>query len=202
VGTTEAELRRSAEADRARMGETLDAIGDRLSPERVIERKRAAVGQRVRRVRMAVMGSPSYQEPGVAGRVTGAAQNMASSASDAAQGAMERVQHAPEAAAEQVRGNPLAAGLIAFGVGALLATAFPKTETEQRLVASAQPQLDAAKSELRQAGQELGTEAKERAQSAAQELTSTVKDAASNVSDQASSSAQQVAETARQSSSS
>jgi len=180
------------------MGQTLDAIGDRLSPERVLERRRAAVGVRLRRMRFAVMGSPDYEEPGVAGRVTDAAQNVASSASDAAQGAIERVQHAPEAAAEQVRGNPLAAGLIAFGIGALVATAFPKTETEQRLVASAQPQIDAAKSELRQAGQDLGAQTKERAQSAAQELQSSVKEAASNVSDQASSSAQEVAQQTRQ----
>jgi hypothetical protein len=196
VGTTEDELKRTAEIDRARMGNTLEAIGDRLSPERVVERRKAAVGQGFRRMREAVMGSPGYQEP-VTQRLREGAQETASSATDAARTAVTKVQHAPEALAEQARGNPLAAGLVAFGAGLLVATAFPKTQTEQRVVDAARPQLDLAEEELRDAGRELAQGTKEEAKTAAHEMSAAGKDALSNVADEAKTSAHNVAEEAR-----
>ena len=62
MGTTEGELRLDAQHQRERMGDTLEAIGDRLSPERIVERRKAAVGQRFRTMKEAVMGSPDYDE--------------------------------------------------------------------------------------------------------------------------------------------
>jgi hypothetical protein len=196
VGTTEAELRRNAEMERARMGYTLEAIGDRLSPERVVERRKAAVGQGFKRMREAVMGSPGYVEP-MAQRMHEGAQSATSSATDAARSAAGKVQHAPEMMMEQARGNPIAAGLVAFGVGALVATAFPKTRTEQHLVDTARPSFDSAKEELRGAGREVAADVRDQAKSAAQEVTSAGKDAAQNVAEEAKSSAQNVADRTR-----
>ena len=207
MGTTETELRRNADQDRARMGDTLEAIGDRLSPERMVERRKAAVGQGFRRMREAVMGSPDYVEPtvqrareqasGMASSAADSASNVASSAAEAARTAADKVQHAPEMIREQTAGNPLAAGLVAFGAGLLLATAFPGTRTEQQLMESARPQIDQAKEELRDAGRELAGDVREHARTAAQEVTSSGKEAASNVADQARQSAQQVADEAK-----
>ena len=63
MGATEDQLKHEAETQRARMGDTLEAIGDRLSPERMVERRKAAVGQTFRNMKESVMGSPGYQEP-------------------------------------------------------------------------------------------------------------------------------------------
>ena len=63
MGTTEDQLRHEAEMQRGRMGDTLEAIGDRLSPERMVERRKAAVSQTFRNMKESVMGSPGYQEP-------------------------------------------------------------------------------------------------------------------------------------------
>jgi gas vesicle protein len=180
VGTTEDQLRRQADDQRERMGETLDAIGDRLSPERMIQRRKAAVGQRARRVKDTVMGSPGYVEP--------VARRMREQAHDATQA----VQHTPEMIAEQTRGNPIAAGLIAFGGGLLLATLMPKSETEQRLVQQAQPQLQQATEQLKEAGREIASDAKEHMQEAATQVKSTGSEAADAVRDQARSSAEEV----------
>lgn len=200
MGTTEAELRLSAERDRARMGDTLDAIGDRLSPERVVERRKAAVGQGFRRMREAVMGSPGYVEP-VTQRTREGAQNVthnvASTAADAARSAADNVRHAPEMIADQTRGNPVAVGVIAFGAGMLLATLFPKTETEQQLIGDARPTIDGAKDELQGTGRELAADVRDHAKDAAQQVTQAGKEAASNVADQTKSSAQQVAQEAK-----
>jgi hypothetical protein len=180
MGTPDAELSRTAEADRVRMSETLDAIGDRTSPARIVERHNPAIMQRLRHAREAVMGSPDYQEPLLASPRP----------------------HAPDTsdtATEPVQGNPLAAGLVAFGIGALVATAFPKTHTEQRLVHSGRPQLDHAMQELREAGNHVVAEFEDRAATAQQELSSTVKDAASQVAEQTAASVQQLADQTEQS---
>ena len=167
MGATEDQLRRDAQLQREQMGDTLEAIGDRLSPERIVERRKAAVGQRLRSVKEAVMGSPDYDEHGGnGGGLLGRAQSVASSAGGAVQTATEQVQQAPQAIAAQARGNPIAAGIVAFGLGALFATVLPKSQTEQRLVDDARPQLQSAAQELKEVGRAVASDAKERSASA------------------------------------
>jgi hypothetical protein len=177
VGATEDALRRENELryeagnQRDRMGDTLDAIGDRLSPERMVERRKAAVGQRFRSVTESIMGSPDYREP-VTNRMRAQAGGAMQSASETAQSVGARMQHAPEALAEQTSGNPVAAGLVAFGAGVLLATAFPSSRTERRLVGEAKPQLQQAAEQLKGAGVEAGTNVRGRAVESAEDVRS------------------------------
>ena len=193
MGTTEHELRLDAQHQRERMGETLEAIGDRLSPERIVARRKAAVGQRFRNVKEAVMGSPDYDEfGGNGGGLRGRAEGMASSASDALQGATQQVQQAPQAIAAQASGNPLAAGIVAFGLGALFATVLPKTRTEQHLVEEARPQLESAAEELKDVGRAVAADAKERTTSAVAEVKAAGESATGSVRDQARESAEHV----------
>jgi hypothetical protein len=173
------------------MGDTLDAIGDRLSPERMVERRKAAVGQRFRAVKESVMGSPGYEEP-VTQRLREQAGTAARSAGETVQSAGERVQQAPQMIADQARGNPLAAGVIAFGAGMLFATVLPKSQTEQRLVSEAKPQLQQAAEELKGAGRDVAEGAKEHARDAVDEVKSAGSEATTHVRDQASESAQQI----------
>jgi hypothetical protein len=184
VGATEDQLRREAEMQRSRMGDTLDAIGDRLSPERMVERRKAAVGQRVRGFKETVMGSPGYEEPVTA--------RLRSQAGDTVHSAADRVQNAPHALAEQAQGNPIAAGLIAFGAGVLLATVFPASRTEQRILDDARPQLEGAVDQLKTAGRDVAEGAKDHAREAVEEVKSAGSQATSQVRDQATQSAQQV----------
>jgi len=192
----ESELRREAEGQRARMGDTLDAIGDRLSPERVVERRKAAVGQRFRGVKESIMGSPYYREP-VTERLRAQTGGAMQSATETLQGAGERVQHAPEAVAAQTRGNPFAAGLIAFGTGVLLATVFPSSHTEQRLLGEAKPQLQQAAEQLKGAGRDVAQDAKGHAQQAVEEVKAAGSEAGANVRQQAAESAGNVRSDAR-----
>ncbi len=191
MGATEDGLRRDAEMQRARMGDTLDAIGDRLSPERIVERRKAAFGQRMRSVKESVMGSPGYREP-INERLRAQASGAMQSASDTLHNATDQVQRAPEALAEQARGNPFAAGLIAFGAGLLLATAFPSSRTEQRLMGEAKPQLQQAAGQLKEAGRDVAEDAKTHAQDAVAEVKAAGGEAGANVRDQAQQSAQHV----------
>jgi hypothetical protein len=184
MGTTERELRRAAEAQRERMGDTLDAIGDRLSPERMLERRKAAVRFRWQRMRDSVMGSPGYEEP-VTQRVRERASDAAHSAGDSVQSATDQVRRAPQMVADQARGNPVAAGVIAFGAGALLATLIPPSRTEQRLVSEAQPQLQHAADELKSVGRDVAEDAKEHARDAMDTVKSAGAEATQHVRDDA-----------------
>jgi len=178
------------------MGNTLEAIGDRLSPQRAVERRKAAVGQGFKRLRESVMGSSDYEEP-MTQRMRGTAQSAAQSAAGTARSAAQTVQQAPEMITNKARGNPLAAGAVMFGFGVLMASLFPETETEQRLVGQAQPQIQHATEELKGAGRDLAQDAKQHGQEAVQEVRSTTSEAASNVAGQARDAGQQVAEEAR-----
>jgi hypothetical protein len=179
-----------------RMGTTLDAIGDRVSPGRVVERRRAAMAARARSVKESVMGSPAYEEPRSAQlreRARGTAQEVGEKAQEAA----HAVQHAPEQIATQTRGNPLAAGLVAFGAGMVLATAMPRSKTEQRLASEAQPQMQRIREDLRQAGREIASDAKEHAREAADDLRSSGAEAAQRVQEEAKSSAEHLRDETR-----
>jgi len=191
MGATEDQLKQEADLQRSRMGDTLDAIGDRLSPERMVERRKAAVGQKLRSVRETLMGSPDYSEPATLRRRAEAGGAM-SSAADALQAAGTQAQQAPKMIADQARGNPVAAGIIAFGTGLLFATLLPQSRTEQRVVEDAKPQLRQVADELKDAGREIASEAKDHAQEAAGEVKSTGADATSKVRNQAGRSAREV----------
>jgi len=173
-------LKQQAGEQRAQMGDTLEAIGDRLSPERIIERRKAAVGQRFRRVKDTVMGSPGYQEQ--------MPQKMRERTGEMMHSATEAVRSAPSTLADQARGNPIAVGFVAFGAGMLLATVMPKSETESRLMQEAQPQMQGAMSELKDAGRELAGGMQEHAREAGEQIKEAGSEAASNVKGQAQSS--------------
>ena len=63
------------------------------------------------------------------------------------------VTSAPQAIQTQTQGNPLAAGLVAFGVGALAGTLLPTTRREEQAVAQVQPALESAAGELAEGAQ-------------------------------------------------
>ena len=83
----------------------------------------------------------------------------------------------------------LAAGLIAFGAGLVIAALIPATEAEQRasqrVVDAAQPLVDEAKS----VGQDVGSNLKESAADAAQQVKDTAQDSVQRVQDEGKSSA-------------
>jgi len=189
------ELRQDIERTRANLGETLEAIGDRVSPGRMVERRTQRVRNRFSSMKEAVMGTAqgAYGAAGDrAASVSGTAQSTAHGARDAAGTAVEQVREAPQAVRRQTQGNPLAAGLVAFGAGLLVATVLPTTETEQQLSQSLTDQLEPLKGHAQQAVQEL----KEGVTDAASEATTRVKDqavqAAETVKDQTRTATQEV----------
>jgi hypothetical protein len=195
VAEVSQELRQDIEGIRDDLDETLDALGDRVSPRQIARRRKDAARARVTRVRTAVMGSAQETGSAAAGKARHAKVTVQESASEAA----DKVREAPEMIQQQAQGNPLAAGLVAFGAGMLLATLFPPTEAEQRAASAVQERAEPLKDQALGAGREMKDHLQQSAQESAQQVKETAKGAAQEVKDQAQSSAEGVKEDAKSS---
>jgi hypothetical protein len=203
-------IRRQIEETRRELSYDVDALNEKVNPARVMDRRVTAAKGRITRAKEKVMGSAhdttstaQYHAQNAAGSVQGAASSAADSVQGAASSAAQAVQQAPDQIVRQTQGNPMAAGLIAFGVGWLVSSLLPATQKEQQLAQQAETALRENKDTLlapaKQAAQEIGEELKPVAQHAVEEVRSTATDAAQTVKQEGQSAAQDVQGQAQQS---
>jgi gas vesicle protein len=225
------QLEREIEETRRNLGQNVDALADKVSPSRVVERRVERTRNWFSNTKDRIMGSgpddrtsygtygtsaygDSYStgNSGLSERASGVASSVGASVGDRASAVGDRVSgaassvtntvsDAPQLLRERTEGNPLAAGLIAFGVGWLASTLIPSSNVEQRAATQvkekAQPLVDQAKEQVQQVASDVKDELQPRAQEAAQSLKDSASTAASSVQDQAKSSGQQAAEDAK-----
>jgi hypothetical protein len=164
MGQGTEELRRDIERRRDDLGDTLDAIGDRVSPGRIMERRRNRVAD----------GWRSIKE-----RMLGTATSGVKAAGDAAGSVREHV--SADAVKEQTAGAPLGVGLVAFGIGFLVAAAVPATEPETEAAQRLQGHLEPAKDTLKEIGQSVADDVKQDVTEAAGVVKETASQAAGSV---------------------
>lgn len=172
AGDADSSTRVRSEIDdtREHLGQTVEAIGDRVLPGRIIERRKESTARSFRDLRNRVMGTAHDTRDHVAGT---------------AGSTMEHLRDAPDSLAHRTEGSPLAAGGVAFALGFLAAAIWRPTEPERQAVekvADAAPELT---EDVKQMGREVAGTVKEQAAGAADELKSSVADAASTVKDAA-----------------
>jgi len=192
MGATPDQLKVNIERTRAELAADVDALSDRVNPAHAARRRVGAVKAGAAGLRERVMGTAGNAGSAVGGGVTAAA----GSAADA-------VTAVPGAAVARTQGNPLAAGLIAFGTGLLTASLLPSTRKEQELAMqvkdaasdAAQPVMQAAKESAQQVAQEL----KPAAQEAVEQVKETAAGATQATTDRARSAAGDVAATTQES---
>jgi gas vesicle protein len=187
------ELRRDIEDTRDHLGATLDTIGDRVSPGRMVERRKQRLKDRVGSVRDAVMGTAGS----VQDTVQSGAHTVADQASSAAGAVVQEATKAPGQVRHATEGNPIAAGLVAFGFGMIVASLFPASDPERRAAAAVTERLEPVKEQARELGAEMKQTVQEAAHDAADEVASTARDAAHEVEDEAQSAAEKVKGEAR-----
>ena len=194
---SEEQLTSDIEGTREDLSRNLDALNEKVNPGRVIERRKRAIRRTFGSMKDKIMGSAhdakgglEHARGGISDRVSDTADSAASTAQDAARSIQQRAE-----------GNPLAAGLIAFGAGMLISSAIPASEKEsqaaQKLIDTVkdegQPLIDEAKS----VGQEMGQQLKERATEAAQEVKASAQESVQNVKEEGRSSARTVKDDAQ-----
>ncbi|GIH78391.1 DUF3618 domain-containing protein [Planobispora longispora] len=219
MGAEPDEIRAEINATRAELAADVDRLAERTSPRRIAQRRTARMRQKMYAVRERVMGTPTH----AAHRVREQAGQAAHSVRESASGAADTVKHGAQQAAETVKhgahqatevvketpeqvmrstqGNPLAAGMIAFGAGLLAATLLPRTEAENRAAEQLKEQagdmVEPVKAALQESAQNLGQEAKGIAQEAAQQVKESATEAARTTGGQAREQAQQVTDQTR-----
>jgi gas vesicle protein len=185
VGKSAEELRRDIEMTREDLGGTIEAIGDRVSPGRIIERRKNRFTNGVQSVRYRVMGRAGDAGHSMSDR----AHSMTETVSDKAHSAGDTVTSIPQMAKSQTQGSPLAAGVVAFGAGFLAAAMFPPSERERHateaLMDKAQPLTEPLMEKLSESGHEMADSLKEEAGHAAQEVKQTAQESAAQVKDTA-----------------
>lgn len=194
MGQSAEQLRREIEYTRGDLGETLDAIGDRLSPARMMERRKNRMRSGLQTVRERVMGTVSDTGSAVSGAVADTAGGVA----EAAGGAVSTLKETPDTVRLQTQGNPLAAGAIAMGFGVLLASVFPATEKERRAADQLMDKAEPLKDELMEAGREMAEHLKEPARDAVQQVKDTATEGRQSVTDTAKEAVGTTSETARE----
>jgi hypothetical protein len=122
------EIRADIERTRGRLGTDVDAVAEKVSPSNIVHRQTDKVKDTFSRAKDKVMGSADD----TLGSARSTVHDTADSARSAAHDAGHAVQEAPHTIARKTEGNPLAAGLIAFGAGLLVSSLFPATRAEQR----------------------------------------------------------------------
>src|SRR6478609_987768 len=189
-------IRRQIEDTRRELSYDVDALNEKVNPARVVDRRVSAAKGRITNLKEKVMGSAydtTSSAQGVASNAAGSVQNAASSAAGTVQDAVVR----------QTQGNPLAAGLIAFGVGWLVSSLLPASEKEKQLAQQAESAVrehkDALLEPAKQAAQEIGEQLKPAAQDAVESVKSTAQEAAATVKDEGQSAVQDVQGQAEQS---
>ncbi|GAA3074223.1 DUF3618 domain-containing protein [Streptomyces glomeratus] len=232
MGTAPHEIRADIEATRSKLSTDVARLADSARPSRMVKRRTRRARGAMRRVRQQVMGtsaravsrgadqarqasqsvqaSTSQAAQSLSGTVGQAAQTLQDTAGQTALEARQTVQQtqqavkqAPEQAMRQTEGNPLAAGLIAFGAGALAAALIPTSQMEEeaasRASEQATPVFEAVKEAASESAQQLTQAATESAQQAAQEVQDTATQAARTTAEQAQDQMEQVTEQARES---
>jgi len=153
------QIRADIETTRAELGSDVDALAEKVAPSKIAHRQMSRVSNAIGSMRDRVMGS---------------ADNASGAASDAA-----------HTAKEKAKGNPLAVGLIALGVGWLASSLIPATETEKSMAAGVKDAAQPLVQEATDAAKEVAGNMKEPAQEAAQKVKETAGDAANDVRDDA-----------------
>jgi len=201
VGKTAAELRDEIEMQRAEVGRDLDAIGDRVSPGRIVERKTESVKGKLRGMKESVMGRAEDANDNLhdgAHTVGDKASEARGGTLELAHSARDNVAAVPDKVRSTTEGNPLAVGLVAFGLGLIAASLIPPTKKEQELGRQLQPQLEDAARRANEAGRGLVEDLKPDVTKAIGQIKAQATDATQHVGEQVKQGADRTADAAKQ----
>ena len=170
-------IRADIEATRARLGTNVDAVADKVTPSHIVQRQTDKVKENVKDavfgVKEKVMGAADH----TADNVHSAAGSAGAHVSDAG----SAVAAAPTQLKAKTQGNPLAAGLIAFGAGLLVSSLIPASQKEREAADALKTAAEPLTTELTDAAKHVAEGLKEPAQEAMENVKATAADATQHV---------------------
>ena len=183
-------IRADIEATRARLGTNVDAVADKVTPSNIVHRQSDKVKESVKDavfgVKEKVMGAAEHTtdrvhsaaHAGPAGtNPAGADTGVGARLSDAG----AAIGDAPHQVKAKTQGNPLAAGLIAFGAGMLLSSLIPASEKEREAAEALKVKAEPLTTELTEAAKDMAEGLKAPAQDAMENVKATAAEATDHV---------------------
>lgn len=207
------QLRSQIEHTQRNLSTDVDLLAEKVTPSRVVHRRVNRARNAVSSMRDRVMGSTpaesssrSHSGEQLRHKASSAADTatsaVSSAVSDATRAVRDTAKETPQAVRHGTEGNPIAAGLIAFGAGWLLSTLAPPTKPEQQLAEQAtewaSEHSGPVKEQLSQVADEVKENLRGPAEDAVESVKSTATDAASTVKEDARSAAEDVGDRAQQ----
>jgi cell division septum initiation protein DivIVA len=192
------QLRREIEGTQRELSVDVDALTEKVTPGRIVERRIDRARRSIDKVKGQVMGTVSNGPVAASDKIGSTASSVVKDASSIASSAGDTAGQVPEVIRRGADGNPLAAGMIAFGAGWLVASLLPASKTERKVAGQATDLVhEQAQPVAQKAGhiaEQLKDNLREPAQQAVESVKSAAGDAASTLSAEAQSAAENVTE--------
>ena len=193
------QLEQDAAKTRDSLGKDVNRLTDQVSPSSFLQRRKAKLQESAGSMKDRLMGSsdtPGQAAKDKAHAAKDKAGSAVSSVKDATDSLGSKVGEAvsSDSVRQQTQGNPIAAGLIAFGVGWLLSSLVPASQAEQ---AAASKVEQTAGDPLKQSAQDVASNLQQPLQESAQAVKSVATDAAAKTADHAREAASDVSDKAR-----
>ena len=118
------QIRAEIAQTRGDLSTNINTLADEMKPSTMMHRQTDKVRGKAGRLKDRVMGTASDK-----------VSSVQSSTQSAVSSAEEAVEQAPQMVREQTQGNPLAAGLVAFGLGMVVSSLMPPSEKEREAAA-------------------------------------------------------------------
>lgn len=199
MSTDPDEIRAQIEATRAGLSHDVNELGDKVNPANIVQRQKDKVVDTVRGgvlgVKDHIMGSADTVREGVLGvkdHIMGAGDEVKTSTDAAISSIQDAVTGAPGKVVGQTKGNPMAAGLIAFGAGMLLSALIPASKKEAQAASALKEQAQPLVGQLTSTVREAAHHLQEPAQQALESVKSTAADAVGAVKDEGAAAAGEV----------
>ena len=176
------QIRQEIEATRGDLSDNVNALTDSVRPGNVARRQVDKVKD----------GASDLKD-----RVMGVAEDATASVGHAAGDVKDTAGSAPSAVRRRTRGNPVAAGLVAFGLGWVVASLIPASSAEQQAASALKDKAQPLTDEMTQAAKQVAGNLQEPVQEAVSQVKETASQAASTVKDEATSTAQSVSSSAQ-----
>jgi len=168
------QIRNEIEATRAELSGDVNALADSVKPGNVARRQADKVRSGVSSLKDNVMGTAED----IGHNVKDTASDLGQSASGAAGGTKSAVR-------QKARGNPLAAGLVAFAAGWLISSLIPASEAEQQGATALKEKAEPLTEQVTSAVKEVASNLQEPARDAVEQVKSSATDSAQTVKEEA-----------------
>ena len=196
-------IRREIETTRNELSSDVDALTDKVNPRRIAGDRVGQARGAFTRAKEKMMGSSSHmgQEATqrmshMAGSVRDETRSLGHQSREAMGSVRDEARSLGQQSREQAQGNPMAAGLVAFGVGLLAASLIPPSGRERQLAGRARSMASEHSDQLREQASKVGHQMQDNLREPAQQATQSVRSSAqqgvSAVRDQGRSAAGQV----------